>query len=144
MPRAETWRPTALVLALLASACTPRAHALRPYRDDPAAAAALEQRAVEACRARQVPLPPAPFRTDGCSAWLDDGWVDCCVTHDMAYWCGGSAAERTAADRALERCVAASGAHVGPLMYAGVRVGAMGWLPFPWRWGYGWPWLGAP
>lgn len=144
MPSADPRRPAAAALVLLAAACTPRSHALRPYRDDAAAAAAVERCAVEACRARRAQLPPAPFTTDGCSLWLDDGWVDCCVTHDMAYWCGGSARDRAAADRELERCAEQAGARLIPLMYGGVRLGGVAWLPTPWRWGYGWPWLGQP
>lgn len=141
MPRAESCWATGMALVLLGSGCTPRRHA---WRLDPTVAADLERRAVETCAAQRVPVPPAPFTTDGCSAWWDDGWVNCCVTHDMAYWCGGPGAARAAADRELARCVRRTGARVGPLMQCGVRAGGMGWLPLPWRWGYGWPWLGAP
>jgi hypothetical protein len=28
--------------------------------------------------------------------------------------------------------------------YVGVRVGGPAWMPFPWRWGYGWDWLEDP
>ena len=56
-----------------------------------ALAGALEERAAEACpvlrEAAQLSTkpPPQPFTTDGCSAWVDDGWVDCCVEHDILY-----------------------------------------------------------
>jgi hypothetical protein len=30
------------------------------------------------------------------------------------------------------------------LTYVGVRVGGPAWMPFPWRWGYGWDWLEDP
>ncbi|HBT84144.1 MAG TPA: hypothetical protein DEB35_12385, partial [Desulfuromonas sp.] len=53
----------------------------------------------------------APFSSDGCSLFPDGTlaertrWCDCCLTHDIAYWQGGSAAEREAADAALRACV---------------------------------------
>ena len=73
--------------------------------------------------------------------WLDSTWVDCCVEHDIAYWCGGSCADRQAADRQLEECVAAHGSPtIGETMYLGVRIGGSPWVPAPYRWGYGWDW----
>lgn len=82
--------------------------------------------------------PPHPFTTDGCSAWPDDGWVDCCVVHDVAYWCGGSAEDRARADELLESCVASVAPRMAPVMWLGVRMGGVPWMPTPWRWGYGW------
>ncbi|MEO8601235.1 MAG: hypothetical protein ABI629_01525 [bacterium] len=137
------WR-WALLLMLL-SACTPRRNTLEPYRDDAAASAALEARAQTACAAQRPVTPPNPFRTDGCSAWPDDGWVECCVVHDMAYWCGGASELRAAADEALRACVnSVAGGGWASSMYWGVRLCGAGWMPVPWRWGYGWPWLGDP
>jgi hypothetical protein len=84
-------------------------------------------------------MPPYHFTTDGCSMWPDDGWVRCCVEHDMAYWCGGTSADRTRADATFRDCVSAlHGAPMAWLMYASVRVGGAPWEPFPWRWAYGW------
>jgi len=37
--------------------------------------------------------------------WPDDGWVACCVEHDIAYWCGGSADDRWRADNELLLCI---------------------------------------
>lgn len=86
-----------------------------------------------------------PFTSDGCSAFPDgtlehnELWLDCCTAHDFAYWKGGTYAEREAADRELERCVASQGKpEIGKLMLAGVRVGGTPYLPTSFRWGYGW------
>jgi len=131
--------PGALCLVgLLASACTPRTHRLEPYRSDHAAADALELRAAEYCASRGE-MPPNHFTTDGCSMWPNDGWVDCCIEHDIAYWCGGTSDDRQHADAALRDCVATRHhATLGRMMYWGVRVGGVPWQPFPWRWAYGW------
>jgi hypothetical protein len=89
-------------------------------------------------QARSV-TPPHHFTTDGCSMWPDDGWVRCCVEHDIAYWCGGTNADRTRADATFRDCVSAvHGAPMAWLMYAVVRVGGAPWEPFSWRWAYGW------
>jgi len=126
-------------LVLFATGCTPIAHKLQPYRTDHDAAAALEQRAHNYCAQSHGRTPPHPFTTDGCSFWPDDGWVQCCVEHDIAYWCGGSADDRERADAGLRDCVARDhGATLGRMMYLGVRVGGTPWQPFPWRWAYGW------
>ena len=118
-------------------ACTPSSHTLEPYRDDPVRAAGLEVRAAQQCNH----LPPNDFTTDGCSSWPDNGWVTCCVEHDMAYWCGGSSAERQNADAEFRACIARDhGTGWATAMYWGVRAGGSAWWPLPWRWGYGWPW----
>jgi len=85
-------------------------------------------------------IPVYLFTTDGCSRWPDDGYAACCVVHDIAYWCGGSADDRKEADQWLERCVDERCPGLSGLMYLGVRLGGMPWLPAPWRWGYGWEW----
>lgn len=133
-------RAAALVVLLaLTAGCAPRTHTVPPYRDDADQGAALAARAAAMCAAH-APLPPQPFVTDGCSSWPDSTWVSCCVAHDADYWCGGSPAERLESDRALRACVSEdSGAFWGTLMYWGVRAGGGPRLPFPWRWGYGWP-----
>ncbi|WP_299587662.1 FAD-binding oxidoreductase [uncultured Microbulbifer sp.] len=88
------------------------------------------------------------FYSDGCSIFPDgtpnqsDLWLDCCRVHDYAYWKGGSYAQRQEADRNLEVCVAKTGeSEVALLMLVGVRVGGTPFLPTPFRWGYGWPYL---
>ena len=89
-----------------------------------------------------------PFATDGCSEFPDGTleqktlWLDCCVVHDLAYWLGGTYAERSKADKALEACVAQVGQpEIATLMLAGVRVGGSPYWPTRFRWGYGWPYL---
>ena len=89
----------------------------------------------------------APFTSDGCSVFPDGTaqqqslWARCCIAHDLAYWKGGTQAEREAADHELQRCVSAVGEPgVADLMLAGVRVGGSPHWPTSFRWGYGWPW----
>jgi hypothetical protein len=88
------------------------------------------------------------FTSDGCSAFPEGTieqkqlWHSCCVIHDLAYWKGGNADERKAADLALKACVAEVGEPgIAKLMLAGVRVGGTPWLPTRFRWAYGWPYL---
>lgn len=137
-------RLAGVTAAVLAAGCTPTVNRLEPYRDDPAQARALEQRAEEICCRRRGPddLPPHHFTTDGCSLWPDSTWVSCCVEHDIAYWCGGTCEDRERADETLRDCVTADSAPagMGTVMYVGVRAGALPWYPFPFRWGYGWDW----
>ncbi len=90
--------------------------------------------------------PPAPFTTDGCSLFPDRApagqadWCDCCLAHDLAYWRGGTAEQRLAADQALRACVARrSGSHaLAEAMFVGVRAGGGPELRTPFRWGYAW------
>lgn len=127
--------------------CAHAAHTVAPYRDDADAARELAERARSTCLARTHRLPPRTFVTDGCSAFADDGWVECCVEHDAVYWCGGTAEGRRHADRRLEQCVAELGhPRLARLIYLGVRAGGATWLPLPWRWGFGWefPYDGDP
>jgi hypothetical protein len=96
--------------------------------------------AVCAARRRAADLPPYPFTSDGCSVWPDRDWADCCLEHDISYWCGGSAAAREEADERLRSCVSDHGATcTARLMHVGARIGGIPWQPFPWRWAYGWP-----
>ncbi|MDO3381575.1 FAD-binding oxidoreductase [Gilvimarinus algae] len=86
-----------------------------------------------------------PFTSDGCSRFPNGTlehaglWLSCCEQHDLAYWRGGTYAERIAADDALEVCVAATGEPtIGLMMYFGVRLGGTPFAPTDFRWGYGW------
>lgn len=142
--------PALVVVGVLASviACVHRHHTVEPYRSDPVAAAALVTAAERLCLERTPPdeaLPEAVFVTDGCSAWPDGrAYVDCCVEHDLAYWCGGSPDERRAADDAFGRCVAErSSAALGGTMRLGVRLGGHPFFPVPYRWGFGHPYRGG-
>jgi len=87
-----------------------------------------------------------PFTTDGCSLFPDHlrgkgPYCECCVQHDLAYWRGGTAPERAAADEAFRQCVARTSKDDGlaRAMYLGVRVGGSPYLYTGFRWGYGWP-----
>lgn len=87
-----------------------------------------------------------PFVSDGCSFFPDGTriqkglWQDCCLAHDQAYWQGGGAQERAAADHELQICVARVGRpRTATLMLTGVRVGGLPYWPTPFRWGFGWP-----
>lgn len=88
-----------------------------------------------------------PFTSDGCSLFPDralisgDDWCDCCFEHDIAYWRGGTRAEREAADAALRDCVAdkTGDPAFANLMYRGVRAGGSPYFYTWYRWGYGWP-----
>ncbi len=85
-----------------------------------------------------------PFKSDFCSAWPEGQgtdptqWADCCFTHDLHYWLGGSQEERKEADKELRSCVKLTGASIASfLMYLGVRLGGQpGDANFAWS--YGW------
>ncbi len=87
-----------------------------------------------------------PFASDGCSLFPDqakitgDDWCSCCFQHDIAYWKGGTEAEREAADRALQACVNRKTGNetLGLLMYEGVQAGGSPYFYNWYRWGYGW------
>ena len=99
------------------------------------------------CTSRTTPASLADFTSDRCSGGYPEGtsqqpklWCDCCVTHDLAYWKGGTADERRAADRELERCVAAKGEpRRAWRMRLGVWLGGGPYWPTGYRWAYGWP-----
>lgn len=88
----------------------------------------------------------AAFRSDGCTLFpnrslIDEGdWCDCCLQHDIAYWKGGTEADRLAADEALRLCVLdRTGDEIlANLMFEGVRIGGNPFFPTWYRWGYGW------
>lgn len=127
-----------LSFGLLLGFCTPRpGFTPEPFASDPSAARQLGHLAEFACYGE----PIYPFTSDGCSASPDGSWVDCCILHDVRYWCGGSPEDRAHADRELRECVAEKGygeTH-GLIMELGARVGGHPVLPFRWRWGYGHP-----
>ncbi len=88
-----------------------------------------------------LPVPTKPYSSDGCSLWPDLDYTECCEQHDRSYWQGGTAHERKLADQKLRQCVSQKNRPVNAFfMYAGVRVGGHGWLPTPFRWGFGHPW----
>lgn len=88
------------------------------------------------------------FTTDGCSMFPNGTlhnknlWAHCCIAHDLAYWLGGTEAQREAADAELRTCVSTLGEpRIAQLMYEGVRAGGSAFLPTTYRWGYGWDFL---
>jgi hypothetical protein len=134
-------RFASLGLAALLVGCALTYHTAPRYRYYPPAAEAAEADAIAYCRALGDPagIPERPFVTDGCSAWPDGTWQECCVRHDMAYWCGGTREQRRLADERLRECVAEHSGWVAALMRAGVWAGGPPWFPARWRWGYGHP-----
>jgi hypothetical protein len=119
--------------------------AIEPYIKDKQKRNALESLAEDYCRQKRAPagggtarLPDYIYTTDGCSRWPDGSWKACCVVHDIAYWCGGGAADREQADDWLRQCANDKAQGMGGILYLGTRVGGVPWLPTPWRWGYGW------
>ena len=89
----------------------------------------------------------SPFSTDGCSRFPDGSvlngkkdWGHCCISHDRAYWRGGTADDRLKADEALRTRVQEStgNAMLATMMYKGVRIGGSPYWPTRFRWGYGW------
>jgi len=86
------------------------------------------------------------FSSDGCSLFPDSSlisesdWCSCCFEHDLAYWRGGTAAEREKADSVLRDCVTGKTGNeaLGMMMYEGVRLGGSPHFYSWYRWGYGW------
>lgn len=87
-----------------------------------------------------------PFKTDGCSLWMDGPpaypnlWRHCCVAHDLAYWQGGSEQQRATADKAIHACVfeAANSKGMANYMHSMIRWGGSPYWMNHYRWGYGW------
>lgn len=87
-----------------------------------------------------------PFTSDGCTLFPDSSplnqeqWCDCCFEHDLAYWRGGTADEREAADLRLMACVREKTGDnfLATGMYEGVRFGGSPYFYNWYRWGYGW------
>jgi hypothetical protein len=86
------------------------------------------------------------FESDGCSKWPEGTaenphlWRDCCFTHDLHYWMGGTSQERLDADVELKQCVESRGQDFQAIViYMGVRVGGTPNTQASFRWGFGWP-----
>lgn len=63
------------------------------------------------------------------------------MQHDWLYWQGGSRRARKKADRAFYKCLrTTTNRRLALVRWLGVRLGGVGFLPTPWRWGYGWKW----
>lgn len=88
---------------------------------------------------------PADFRSDNCTLFPNGNYADCCVEHDKDYYFGGSLKERRASDKRLRDCVKSKGKgwkrnFLANVMYIGVRIGGVSFLPTRFRWGFGAPW----
>ena len=94
----------------------------------------------EMCELETGIVPPKEFTSDACSMWPDGSWVSCCVEHDYKYWCGGERKLRALADKEVISCVNEKVPFMGYIMYVGVRLGGLSFIPVPWRWGYGFVW----
>jgi hypothetical protein len=126
-------------LLALVTGCVPAKSTIGGHTEAELETWAEQARAL--CLERIGQAPPSAFTTDGCTLAPDGTWQACCVDHDMVYWCGGSDAERRAADAELRRCMAEHGGEaLAAIGYWAVRVGGHPWLPTYWRWGYGWSW----
>lgn len=99
----------------------------------------LRTEAAQACLQRERVIPDYPFTSDNCTLSANGTWGHCCITHDVEYWCGGSFDARKHADQKLRTCMNEVVPLVGDIAYVAVRLGGSPYLPFPWRWGYGWP-----
>ena len=88
-----------------------------------------------------VKTVPANFKSDGCTLFPVGCFRECCVEHDKAYFVGGTGKERRQADILLFKCVSKKKGWwhkvVASLMYVGVRIGGVAFLPTPFRWGFG-------
>jgi len=89
--------------------------------------------------------PSQPFRSDGCSLWLDT-WqgvsiYPACFLHDLKYWAGypGEDVARLIADAELMIDVARllEDTVMAEIMFRGVRVGGHEALNRSFSWGFG-------
>ena len=85
--------------------------------------------------------PPAEYTGDGCTLFPDGNYRECCYSHDLDYFRGGTEKERRESDKRLYRCVRSKKGWqneiAAPLMLFGVRVFGGSFLPTPFRWGFG-------
>jgi len=89
--------------------------------------------------------PPKPFKSDGCSMWVDS-WkgkslYPACFLHDLKYWAGrpGEDVERLVADAELMIHVAKllGSTEMAEAMFHGVRVGGHEIFERSFSWGFG-------
>ncbi|MEJ7847747.1 MAG: hypothetical protein WKF92_06645 [Pyrinomonadaceae bacterium] len=81
------------------------------------------------------------FTGGGCSLFPDCNYRQCCVEHDKDYYGGGTSKERFKSDNRLYTCVKNTkgwqNKFIAPVMWMGVRVFGVSFLPTPFRWGFG-------
>lgn len=134
--------------AFTVAGCTPmqsRIDPPYPFKGDVFNEEEIQKIAAQTCGFEDTAeLPPDinPFTTDGCTLWPDGNWRECCIAHDILYWCSEGDLSRKETDQALRDCVRERDSPANAFfMYWGTRLTALPWLPFPWRWGYGYRWL---
>jgi hypothetical protein len=144
MQTQHMWARLLLGLIVLSVAgCTAATeHTIEPYQSNAVKGFVLTQRAAAQCLLfgqNDRVQPIRSFTTDGCSMFPDtESNQPCCIEHDIAYWCGGSAEARRKADAEFGRCVSEnSNDLMGFVMEKGVRIGGHPFFPTPYRWGYG-------
>lgn len=105
---------------------------------------------VAASAQRQTP-DLSTYKSDKCTLFPDGDYADCCIAHDREYFVGGSLKERLASDKRLRQCVKSKGRGwkrklLANVIFLGVRIGGVHWLPTPFRWGFGnkWPRMRPP
>ena len=96
-----------------------------------------KQYAKELCISRTGTHPEREFESNGCTLWPDWKIVDCCLKHDMDYWCGGDKKARAVSDREFRHCVKKNLGAVNTILWVAVRIGGTNRIKTPWRWGYG-------
>jgi hypothetical protein len=82
-----------------------------------------------------------PFTTDRCSVVADLDQSACCISHDWAYWKGGSEEDRSRADREFFNCIWKTSRFpiLAPIRWLGVRIGGKKFWRAPRvAWNYGW------
>lgn len=81
-----------------------------------------------------------PYRTDGCTLYVDGDYSDCCEAHDHAYWQWWPIYKKLLADATLYACIAEKWHNFREnWMFAWVLFGWNPWLPTDFRWGFGYP-----
>lgn len=90
--------------------------------------------------------PPRPFHFGGCTLFPDrigdSSFLEACLTHDIAYWYGGSSSQRRHADQVFRQDIRESGSFGRWLqwpMYGAVRLFGNTWVlrQFDANWGFG-------
>ncbi len=113
----------------------------------PETTAPMTSRAQQTAYATINSVPKNQFSQDGCSLFPDTiFWLDfreACLTHDIAYWIGGTREMRNDADHIFLGHLKESGVFNTPfayIMYSGVRLFGDTFLTklFNENWGYGW------
>ena len=133
---------TIVAAVVLVGACSPHVTLVDPpYTKKNLSLMQMIATAKQRCEQRRGKenVPKMTFTTDGCSIASDNGpWRSCCVEHDMVYWCGGTSAERQAADTKMRLCILNKGYSSWSIAeYDGMRTFGHPLSISPWRWGYG-------